>query len=165
MPSFDNPHFSDRDHVIQAALREDSRNNRVPRYRQTPVTGIGSRRVTVQEKVEERIASQIIAGRTWFEAVMRRNEMIAGMARLNLNGIDSSAIEVANTLVAQAETQMGAVNGILLDAHTDLDMEDFEDLRAAMHARFDVLTAPSSIDPDAEHRLGPSDCLDRRAAR
>lgn len=164
MPTFDHPHFSGRDMVIQAALREDARNNRAPRYRQTPVTGIASRRVTVQEKVEQNVARQIIAGRTWFEAVMRRNEMIAGMARLNLNGIDTGAIEVANTLVANAETQLATVNGILLDAHTDLDMEDFEDLRAAMHARFDSLTAPSLDDPNAEHRQGPEDCLNRRTA-
>lgn len=155
--------FSSPDPIIKAALRNDARLGRPPRYATASVTPI--QLVTDQSKLDAQAAAQSEALRLLFDALTDQADLVERLARRNLRGLDVSAITAVRARVLQAEAQLAKVQEVLLDADDDLDLLDVDDMGVAMRNRLHVLTATdlSAKTDFEEHGLGKADLVGRRA--
>lgn len=149
--------FSNPNLVLEAALRNDKRLGREPRYATATIVPLSGQRPTIQGKIEILIFQQAEARTAYFRALADRDDLIVRMSRRNLRDVDTAAIDCAQILVAHTEKQWATVNEQLLDAHDTLDGTLFEDVGSAMHDMLGVLTAPTGGGDDTAQRLGAAD--------
>jgi hypothetical protein len=155
--------FASPDLVIEAALRNDARLGRPPRYATASVTPIQPK--TDQSILDERVGRQNGALQNYIDALIDQADAVERLARRNLSGLDLRTISGVRTRVMQAEAQLAATQAVLLDADDDLDLLNVDDMGSAMRNRLHALTATdlSARTDLEEHGLGKVDLVGRRA--
>lgn len=149
--------FSDPSLLIEAALRNDARLGREPRYSTASVLPLHGQRPTIQQRIETLVFQQSEARAAYFTAVGDRDDLIVRMARRNLRDVDSAAVDSAQTRVAHAEVQYARINELLLDAEQTLDCLIHDDMTDALYGRLRALTEPTGDGEDSAQRLGRAD--------
>lgn len=163
MPTF-SP-FASPDPIIEAALRNDARLGRPPRYATASVTPIQAPAETDQSRLEARIGQMNAATRALTDALIDQSDVIERLARRNLRGVDLRTINSVNSRVAQAGVQLARIQEILLDADTKQDMTLIDDAGDVMRGALHRLTATdlSARTDLEEHGLTAADLVARRA--
>jgi hypothetical protein len=92
-----------------------------------------------------------------------KDDLAKRIFRKELPADSERLLDRLDRALALSIKQKRALMDRLLDASDDLVTED--DVTFEMRRAIRALTAVEEGDADEEHRLGPSDCLDRRASR
>lgn len=149
--------LSDPNLIIEAALRNDARLGREPRYSTASVLPIHGQRPTIQQRIETLIFQQTEARAAYFSVVADRDDLIVRMARRNLRDVDSAAVDSVQIRVAHAEVQYARINELLLDAEQTLDCLLHDDMTDALHGRLRALTEPTGDGSDSAQILSSAD--------
>lgn len=149
--------LSDPNLIIEAALRNDARRGLPPRYKTADVLPLSGPRPTIQGKIETLIFQQSEARKAYFDAITDRDELIVRLSRRQLRDIDNAAVTCAQMTLADAEVKYAAINGLLLDAESDLDVILHDDMTDALIRKVRLATAPTGNGDDSAQHLGFAD--------